>query len=313
MLLTPVFSYTASLFRKKNTPQRLAMSIIVKNESDIIADNIKFHAHHGVDHFVVMDNGSNDGTYEILKSLTQDYDIHLCVKEDQTYEFRRWRMETFEMASQHFSYPDLVISCDGDEFWMPKNGKQSLKECLDFESRINTAKRYNMVHGEDFDFESKRYYETPLKVQCPILYDRSEQISNDCAAILLTKIGPKVAVNPYGLLSINGGSHRAKHLGHMKKDVVQPDINVYHYPIRSYQQFEKNIIHRKELLKRKDIKMGDHYRRWVRLYDEGTLFEEYKEFFLSPQTQAALEKVGVLIKDDSPKQMIEKALQSQNL
>jgi hypothetical protein len=45
------------------------MTLLVKNEIDIIEDNIRFHAKQGVDCFAVMDNGSNDGTRELLENL----------------------------------------------------------------------------------------------------------------------------------------------------------------------------------------------------------------------------------------------------
>jgi hypothetical protein len=40
--------------------------------------------------------------------------------------------------------------------------------------------------------------------------------------------------------------------------------------------------------------MGDHYRRWVRILDEGGLEEEFKRFILSNGEIKVLEKLGVL-------------------
>ena len=48
---------------------KLAMTLIVRNEADIIEDNLRYHRAQGVDFFIVLDNGSTDGTLEILESL----------------------------------------------------------------------------------------------------------------------------------------------------------------------------------------------------------------------------------------------------
>jgi len=45
----------------------LVMTILVKDEADIIEANIRTHASLGVDAFVVMDNNSTDGTCKTTK------------------------------------------------------------------------------------------------------------------------------------------------------------------------------------------------------------------------------------------------------
>ena len=48
---------------------KFAIGAIVKNEADSILEWVAYHWVVGIDHFFIADNGSNDGTYEILKGL----------------------------------------------------------------------------------------------------------------------------------------------------------------------------------------------------------------------------------------------------
>lgn len=54
---------------------KLVMTLLVRDEEDIIADNIRFHADQGVDAFIVMDNLSTDRTPDILHELSHSHRI----------------------------------------------------------------------------------------------------------------------------------------------------------------------------------------------------------------------------------------------
>mgnify|MGYP001341806789 CR=1 FL=1 len=56
---------------------RIIMTLLVRNEQDVIAENILFHYHQGVDAFIVMDNLSTDATVEILRDLAHTIPIEL--------------------------------------------------------------------------------------------------------------------------------------------------------------------------------------------------------------------------------------------
>jgi hypothetical protein len=54
--------------------------------------------------------------------------------------------------------------------------------------------------------------------------------------------------------------------------------------------------------------MGDHYRRWVRIYQEGGLYEEFKRFILTSEQLATFEQYRVAVKDEQPLKAISKAI-----
>lgn len=282
-------------------PIRLAMTILVKNESDIIEHNIRVHAALGVDCFAVMDNGSTDGTREILASLANEFDLHIIDQTTQSYRQRQWMTQLAHYARRHLG-ADWVISNDADEFWIPQNA--TLKTGLRRSGSVIRVQRHNMVLGEENLAPDYPYYNTTLKVRHPILYDKWAQRNQTNISIPLVSIKPKVMINPYGLLKIKGGNHRATHVGNLFGQQQSAHINIYHYPMRSYAQFEKNIRNRVELAKVKDIRMGDHYFRWVEFYQQGTLEEEYNRFIIKHNEIPVLERIGIIERDTTARDCI---------
>ena len=256
---------------------RLVMTILVRDEADIIEANIRTHASLGVDAFVIMDNGSIDGTREILSKLVKEFEI-IVIDEKGDYNQAKW-MKQLAMIAKNRLKADWVINNDADEFWLPKNDL-NLKENLAFKGSVLTVNRYNMILERE-----KHFFDTSYLVENPIFYSKEKQLTSEKLSIILTKIGPKTIINPYGLIYLRGGNHKALHIINMRDylrsgyDKIKrfKDIEVFHYPIRSYTQFEQNIKNRKRLLESsKKVSMGPHYRRWVQLYNEGKLLDEFK-------------------------------------
>ncbi len=255
---------------------RLVMTILVKDEADIIEANIRTHASLGVDAFAIMDNNSTDGTRDILVRLQKEFEI-VIIDEVGDYNQAKWMKSLAKIAKNRLK-ADWVINNDADEFWIPKN-ELSLKENLAFKGSILTVQRYNMLL-----LDKKEFFKSPYYVKNPIFYSKENQLNSKKISITLTKIAPKTIINPHGLIYLRGGNHKALHIANIIDylrsgyDKIKrfKDIEVFHYPIRSYTQFEKNIRNRKRLLEsRKKIAMGPHYRRWVELYNIGELEDEF--------------------------------------
>ncbi|SIN76111.1 Glycosyl transferase family 2 [Sulfurivirga caldicuralii] len=283
---------------------RLVMTILCRNEVDVIEANIRVHALLGVDAFVVMDNGSTDGTREKLGALQGEFDLTIIDQPSQTYQQAKWMLQLAHVARLEKG-AHWVISNDADEFWIPQQG-DNLKMHLRLDDSVVTVPRSNMILTNEALKEGYRFFHANHRVQYPICYERDAQKRDPNISMLLVPISPKVIVNPNGLIKISGGNHRAKHWDNWRTARTTEAIRVYHYPIRSYEQFEANIRHRQQLLKNTNARMGDHYRRWVGLYEQGRLREEFERIVISAAHLNVLSRYKVVVEDTLPRQWFEK-------
>ena len=304
-MIPQLFRYTENRFGKSGDI-RLVMTILVKNEIDILEDNIRTHAQLGIDSFLVMDNGSTDGTREMLASLTDEFDLHIIDQPEQNYQQREW-MTQLAFAARDTLGADWVVSNDADEFWIPKSG--NLKAGLVRGGSIVTVRRHNMLLDENIVSSGQSYSASTLRVINPLFYSKQVQLEVDNISIPLVKISPKVLVNPHGLFRIKGGNHRARHIMRFINQRNSDEVVVHHYPIRSYEQFERNILNRQPLL-HKGARMGDHYRRWVRMLDQGKLEEEFNRFVMTEKDAEVLIRFGVIERNTVARDAIQSAVGS---
>ena len=102
---------------------RLVMAIKVRNEAELIEANLRHHLAHGVDFFVVTDNGSDDGTREILQRW-QDEDLMEVIDEPHEDFWSRahgWVTRMARVATERHG-ADWVLHADADEFWVAPAG-----------------------------------------------------------------------------------------------------------------------------------------------------------------------------------------------
>ncbi|WP_165493148.1 glycosyltransferase family 2 protein [Hylemonella gracilis] len=268
------------------------MTLLVKNEEDTIETNIRFHADQGVDAFIVMDNGSTDATPEILKILQKEYDLTVVHNASTAYKQSEWMTGMARQARRELG-ADLVISNDADEFWSTHDGS-SLKSKLTSQESVVTVRRYNFILDEAQGEDRDGYVHCSNRVINPILYTSQEYEVQKKLSMPLQRIAPKVIVNPVGLLHINGGNHRAKHIMFWRNRVSE-DIVVDHYPILSYRNFEKKIQSRQIIRTlHPERRLNVHYRRWLASLDSGELRQEYRQMLVNEKECEVLQRFGVI-------------------
>lgn len=114
---------------------KLIMTLLVRDEIDVIKKNIDFHLSQGVDYIIATDNGSVDGTLEALQEYELKGVLHLIQEPEQTYSQSLWVNRMGKIACEEFN-ADIVFHCDADEFWMSRSG--NLKHELCAREKVDT-------------------------------------------------------------------------------------------------------------------------------------------------------------------------------
>lgn len=104
----------------------LAICAIVRNEAAYIAEWITFHRNQGISHFRLYDNGSDDGTSDII----WQHGIEPLILVDHPFNFNSQQIEVYEHAAQSLAgIVPWVAFIDADEFIYSRRG-QSLATTL---------------------------------------------------------------------------------------------------------------------------------------------------------------------------------------
>src|SRR3954462_12926869 len=100
---------------------RLVMTLLVRDEQELLATNLDYHLSQGVDFVVVTDHGSTDATPEILAGYVEQGVARVLQVEGQALDQGGWVTRMARLAAAEHG-ADWVINNDADEFWWPVAG-----------------------------------------------------------------------------------------------------------------------------------------------------------------------------------------------
>lgn len=187
---------------------------MVKNEADIIAELVKHVFAQDFDAMLIVDNGSTDGTREILEDLAQNYPVFVGTDAEVGY-FQDHKMSTLARTVRRVGAV-WVVPIDADEFWFARD--QTVGSFL----RSTSIPRIEALIHNAFPTS-----ETP-SLRGPT----SGAVRIDRTAHRL----PKVAARAVPLLWFFTGNHYA-----LAPGAVESGLYILHYPWRSLEQLRRKI------------------------------------------------------------------------
>ncbi len=243
---------------------RLVMTLLVRDEEDIVRENLDFHLAQGVDRVIVTDNGSEDQTVEILREYEARGAVRLLFEPTDDYSQWRWVTRMARMAATEEG-ADWVVNCDADEFWWPLEG--TLKSTLE-----GVGDEVGTVVGHRTNFVPRPEDGRPF-------WERMTLRERDSVNPLGKRLPPKIAHRAHPDVTVLQGNHKLEDVD-LGERLDDGSIEILHFPMRTYAQFENKIVKGGRAYLRNRELPQSRGRTWRRLYEtweQGGLRDHYDQ------------------------------------
>jgi hypothetical protein len=262
---------------------QLVMTLLVRDEEDVLRANIDFHHAQGVDFFIITDNKSEDSTPAIIHEYERRGIAKYIFEGDDNYNQSAWVTRMARLAATDYA-ADWVINNDADEFWWPREGNlRSTFAGLGADQTILVAQRHDFVA-----------LNTETAAFCHDMVYRKRVSLNTIGKPL----PPKVAHRAHPQVEVAQGNHWAELPG--QPGIVNGLIDIFHFPLRSYAQFTNKIIKGGQAYERNTTHNANVGSTWRKLYEEykrNGLVDFYRKQSLSAEQVQKELRAGNLISD----------------
>jgi hypothetical protein len=262
---------------------KIVMTLLVRDEADVVDAQIAFHLNAGVDVVVATDNRSADGTTEILERYERDGVVHLIRESGDDLRQSEWVTRMARLAATALD-ADWVINSDADEFWWPQGG--------DFRALFSAVPaHFGVIRGAWRNF-------VPRPDDDRLFAERmTARLSNPefRAHPLATHF--KSAHRATSDVRIGRGNHEAFAPGLLPLRGWYP-IEILHFPVRSLQQCKQKYVTQFVALERNAEKgIPDHMAEAYRAYQAGELEDFHRPLVVSDEALDAGLRSGELALD----------------
>lgn len=262
------------------------MTLLVRDEEDIVRANLDFHLDHGVDFVIATDNRSEDGTVEVLEEYEARGVLRLLHEPGDDYSQGRWVTRMARLAATDHG-ADWVVNNDADEFWVARDGDLAgVLAAVPEEFDAVLVPRYNFVVASGP--EAGPFHQR-MTVRYAAPHDPIKQ----------GPIQPKMAHRGSPQAEVLQGNHDVAWPGR-RPALRDAPLDILHFPVRTLAQFENKIVKGGAAYER-NTELPERYgHQWRSLYDaqrRGELAALYERAVLGPEAIARGLADGELVVD----------------
>ncbi|MEZ5830514.1 MAG: glycosyltransferase family 2 protein [Dongiaceae bacterium] len=233
---------------------RIVMTLLCRDEEDIVGYNIAYHLAQGVDFVVATDNASKDRTPLLLERFVRLGKLHLIREPSLTHDQAIWVTRMARMAATRFD-ADWVINNDADEFWLSRDGTlRAAFETVPPDAHCLSVQRFDVLPPRDI---GPKFFESMI-----VRRNDGQSVYGSC---LLNKVCHRAVLD----IHVSDGNHFVTRRGQQLAERPDHALECLHFPLRSTAQLERKIRQGAEALalnKRVARGIGHHWRKINRDY-----------------------------------------------
>lgn len=205
---------------------KLAVTLLIRDEYDVAAAWVEYYLAQGAATIVVTDNGSTDGTSELLQQYEGLGLIHLIHETADDYRQSEWVTRMARLAATHFG-ADWVINADADEFWRAVDPSKTLVDVLEQLPPTATS-----VVAVRHDLRGKGGASSGW-------FSRLRWLDLQTVSERGTPLAPKLAHRASEDITVAMGNHSVDGLAGERIEAGL--VEIVHVPLRSWHQFSRKI------------------------------------------------------------------------
>jgi hypothetical protein len=260
----------------------IVMTLIVRDEADIVGENIAHHLALGVDRIIVTDNGSTDGTKDILSDLARGGAVAVA-HEDGPFRQVEAAHAMVEEARDRYRAA-WVSAFDADEFVVPPDGETLAAHLGRQAGRVVIVPRVNVFPTREtlatWDWRAGPGWRNAWPEGPPPRMDVPARAM--AWPYMAYATFPKVMFRPEGFVQMVKGGHAV---------TLDPPaeggasgLTLWHFPLRAVARLEQAIARRRPVLAADpNPAVSGQYRRWIRMLDKGLGMEAVLDEILPSQ------------------------------
>ena len=222
---------------------------MVKDEVDIITETVT-HMAHQVDHVLIADNGSTDGTQETLLVIAADLGNVTVIKDPEPAYLQSQKMTALAHQARERFNADWVVPFDADEWWYSNTGTVG--------GTLGAVGSLACVEAQLWDHVATGLDDPDRDPVARMIWRRTTPLPL-----------PKVACRWRPNLTIHQGNHGCDYDGITPRSALM--LTARHYPYRSVDQFIRKVRNGAAAYRAAGAQMpetaGAHWRQWGQILD----------------------------------------------